>query len=157
MGLSSGSLDQIWIAGSDLAVAANIAGVTLPWHDKFMEWLYTAENGLKLLVDLAKFVLETISVFCVLFGVVKTGQLAIKFSQFQYDEFLFIELRIRFGVWLALALEFQLGADILATTVAPTEETLIRLGVIALIRTFLNYFLNKELEKEFDFKKNHVE
>ncbi|GCE92998.1 hypothetical protein NIES46_10470 [Arthrospira platensis NIES-46] len=157
MGLSSGSLDQIWIAGSDLAGAANIARGTLPFNDKFMEWLNTAEDGLKLLVDLAKFVLETISVFCVLFGVVKTGQLAIKFSQFQYDEFLFIELRIRFGVWLALALEFQLGADILATTVAPTEETLIRLGVIALIRTFLNYFLNKELEKEFDFKKNHVE
>ncbi|CDM93026.1 MAG: DUF1622 domain-containing protein [Limnospira sp. PMC 1291.21] len=120
-----------------------------------MEWLYTAEAGLKLLVDLAKFLLETISVFCVLFGVAKTGQLAIRFSQFKYDEFLFIELRIRFGVWLALALEFQLGADILATTVAPTEETLIKLGVIAVIRTFLNYFLNKELEKEFDFKKNH--
>lgn len=119
-----------------------------------MEWLHIAENGLKLLVDLAKFLLESISVFCVLFGLVKTGQLAIQFCKFKYQDFLFIQLRIKFGVWLALALEFQLGADILATTIAPTEETLIRLGAIALIRTFLNYFLNQELEKEFELQEN---
>ncbi len=58
-------------------------------------------------------------------------------------------LRLRFGVWLAIALEFQLGADIVATTVAPTFEVLGRLGAIAAIRTFLNYFLNKELAEEF--------
>jgi uncharacterized membrane protein len=60
----------------------------------------------------------------------------------------FLLLRLRLGSWLALALEFQLGADILTTTVAPTFEDLGKLASIALIRTFLNYFLNRELADE---------
>jgi uncharacterized membrane protein len=37
----------------------------------------------------------------------------------------------------------------LNTTVAPTFETLAKLGAIALIRTFLNYFLGKELKETY--------
>ncbi len=51
--------------------------------------------------------------------------------------------RYCFGDWLATALEFQLAADILATTVDPDLDSLIKLGIIAVIRTFLNYFLAK--------------
>ncbi len=32
--------------------------------------------------------------------------------------------------------------------VSPTTAVLIELGTIALVRTFLNYFLNKELKEE---------
>ena len=53
-----------------------------------------------------------------------------------------------FGGWLVVALEFQLAADIVGTIVSPTSAHLIELGAIALIRTFLNYFLNKELKEE---------
>jgi uncharacterized membrane protein len=56
--------------------------------------------------------------------------------------------RRMFGGWLIVALEFQLAADIVGTIVSPTNAHLIELGAIALIRTFLNYFLNKELEEE---------
>lgn len=117
-----------------------------------MEWLHPMEEGLAGIVSLGKFCLEAISVFCVLFGVLKTLQLAIKLNNRYNDEFPFNLIRVRFGSWLALALEFQLGADILATTIAPTTLALIRLGAIALIRTFLNYFLNQELEKEAELK-----
>ena len=41
----------------------------------------------------------------------------------------------------------QLGADILSTTVAPTMDALIKLAILAAIRTFLNFFLQKELEQ----------
>jgi uncharacterized membrane protein len=51
-------------------------------------------------------------------------------------------------MWLALALEFQLAADILSTTISPSLEALGKLAIIAVIRTFLNYFLTKELETE---------
>jgi uncharacterized membrane protein len=57
-------------------------------------------------------------------------------------------IRLNFGAWLASALEFQLGADILSTIISPSFEALGQLGAIALIRTFLNYFLNRELEAE---------
>jgi len=52
-----------------------------------------------------------------------------------------------FGAWLLLGLEFELGADIIRTAIAPTWQQLGQLGVIAVIRTFLNYFLERDLEK----------
>ncbi|WNZ27550.1 DUF1622 domain-containing protein [Leptolyngbya sp. NK1-12] len=118
-----------------------------------MKWLFERlEDALVGVATLGEFLLEAIAVGCVLFGVVKTIQLAIKLNRHHYVDFPFIQLRTSFGTWLALALEFQLGADILATTIAPSENTLIQLGSIALIRTFLNYFLNKELEKQMELQ-----
>jgi uncharacterized membrane protein len=120
-----------------------------------MELIPSLEAGLEEIVSIGKLLLEAISVFCVLLGIFKTAQLGIHLARFQDDTFPFVQLRIRFGVWLALALEFQLGADILATTIAPNTKALVRLGAIAVIRTFLNYFLNQELEKEFQFRPSH--
>jgi uncharacterized membrane protein len=56
-------------------------------------------------------------------------------------------IRLRFGRWLTLALEFELGADILRTAIAPTWSEIGQLAAIATIRTFLNYFLQKEIER----------
>lgn len=56
--------------------------------------------------------------------------------------------RLTFASWLALALEFQLGADIVATTISPSRSHLLQLGVVALIRTLLNVFLGREIETE---------
>ena len=50
--------------------------------------------------------------------------------------------------YMALALEFQLGADILATSVAPSWDMLGKLGAIAVLRTALNYFLTREMQQE---------
>jgi len=56
------------------------------------------------------------------------------------------ELRLRLARFLALGLEFQLGADILGTAVSPSFEEIGRLGAIAAIRTLLNYFLTRDLD-----------
>jgi uncharacterized membrane protein len=53
----------------------------------------------------------------------------------------------RFGTWLLLGLEFALAADIIATVVSPNWDEIGELGAIAVIRTFLNYFLERDLEK----------
>ena len=53
----------------------------------------------------------------------------------------------RFGVWLLLALEFELAADIIVTVLSPTWKDIGELGAIAVVRTFLNYFLEKDLDK----------
>ncbi len=60
----------------------------------------------------------------------------------------FTALRLVLARYLALALEFQLGADILSTAVAPTWNEIGQLGAIAIIRTALNYFLSKEMKEE---------
>ena len=52
----------------------------------------------------------------------------------------------RFGTWLLLGLEFALAADIVASVVSPTWQDIGELGAIAVIRTFLNYFLERDLE-----------
>lgn len=49
---------------------------------------------------------------------------------------------------LALALELQLGADILSTAIAPSWDQIGKLGAIAVIRTFLNFFLRQEMKGE---------
>ena len=52
----------------------------------------------------------------------------------------------RFGLWLLLGLEFELAADIIRSVISPTWQDIGELGAIAVIRTFLNYFLEKDLE-----------
>lgn len=54
---------------------------------------------------------------------------------------------IWYARWLVAALTFLLAADIIETISAPSYEDLIRLAVIAGIRTFLNYFLDKDLRE----------
>ncbi|GLV59914.1 hypothetical protein KDH_67380 [Dictyobacter sp. S3.2.2.5] len=56
-------------------------------------------------------------------------------------------IRLRLGRWLALALEFELGADILRTAIAPTWNEIGQLAAIAAIRTLLNYFLQQEIDR----------
>lgn len=60
------------------------------------------------------------------------------------------EIRLTLSRFLALALEFQLGADILSTAIAPTWDQIGKLGAIAVIRTTLNYFLTREMREERD-------
>ncbi len=56
-------------------------------------------------------------------------------------------MRLRLGRWLAVALELELGADILRTAVAPTWTEIGQLGAIVVLRTALNFFLQQEIDK----------
>ena len=44
--------------------------------------------------------------------------------------------------------EFELAADILRTAITPTWTDIEQLAAIAALRTALNYFLTKDIEKE---------
>lgn len=103
------------------------------------------KESLVQVVGILQFVLETASVICVLIGFVKTVYIGIRSRQ---GFVINTSVKLTFGRWLAMALEFQLAADILNTTVDPDIEGLIKLFGIALIRTFLNYFLTKEIEMQ---------
>ena len=56
-----------------------------------------------------------------------------------------MQARVRFGSAVAVSLELLLGADVLATAVAPSWDDIGKLAAIAVLRTSLNYFLGKEL------------
>ena len=52
-----------------------------------------------------------------------------------------------YGRWLVAGLTFQLAADILETSITTTWQAVARLGAVAAIRTFLNYFLERDLSQ----------
>jgi uncharacterized membrane protein len=56
-------------------------------------------------------------------------------------------IRLQLGKWLALALEFTVAADILRTAIAPSWDDIGKLAAIIVLRTLLNYFLEKEVER----------
>lgn len=62
------------------------------------------------------------------------------------------QVRIMLARFLALGLEFQLGADILATAVSPTWDDIGKLGAIAGIRTVLNYTLAHDIRRAGEFE-----
>ncbi|QQE67559.1 hypothetical protein GFS31_42720 (plasmid) [Leptolyngbya sp. BL0902] len=122
-----------------------------------MSWLEVIETFSFNLAKLGETILEALGVICIFIGIIVTARLTLKILKHRHRIVLpFIQIRLKFGLWLALALEFQLGADILSTAIAPTNEALIRLSVIAIIRTFLNYFLNKEMEAQLEFREKAI-
>jgi len=55
------------------------------------------------------------------------------------------EIWANFGAWLLGGLQFALAADIVRSTISPTWEQIGELAAIAAIRTFLSYFLERDL------------
>jgi uncharacterized membrane protein len=55
------------------------------------------------------------------------------------------DMWLRYGRWLVAGLTFQLAADIIESAIAPSWTDIGRLAAVAVIRTFLNYFLERDL------------
>jgi uncharacterized membrane protein len=60
---------------------------------------------------------------------------------------------MHFATWLLLGLEFELAADVIRTAIAPTWSDIGQLAAIAAIRTFLSYFLDRDIEDVADSKR----
>ena len=56
-------------------------------------------------------------------------------------------IRIDFGYYILLGLQFLIAADIIETILKPEMEELIELGGIVIIRILLSYFLTIELKE----------
>jgi uncharacterized membrane protein len=54
------------------------------------------------------------------------------------------EIRREFTIKIVFGLDFLIAADILQTLVTPSQEEILFLGSIVIIRTILGYFLTKE-------------
>ncbi len=97
------------------------------------------EEFLKPLVSYTALATEAVAVVIVAVGVVLTvARLAAARAPLS-------TIRLYLGRWLALALEFELAADVLRTAVAPTWNEIGQLAAIAALRTALNYFLERDI------------
>ena len=65
-----------------------------------------------------------------------------------------MQIWMHFATWLLLGLEFELAADVIRTAMAPTWSDIGQLASIAAIRTFLSYFLDKDIEKVSDTRQS---
>ena len=109
----------------------------------------TLNSWLEDLAGALRFLLEGVSVVCVAIGFLAAlGESLRLLGRRQSQGPRLNRIRLRLGSWLSMALEYQLAADIVATTTVPSGDNLIKLAAVAVIRTFLNVFLGREVEAE---------
>ncbi len=105
------------------------------------------EEQVRACVEWLRLVVEALGALVIAVGVVLVviGLIRHMLSR-QRDNFM--PIRLTFARYLTMALELQLAADILSTSVAPTWDRIGKLAAIAVIRTGLNYFLTKEINED---------
>ena len=64
------------------------------------------------------------------------------------------DMRIQFSEVIALSLTFVLAAEVVKTIRTPTMHQVIRSSIIALLRQFIVYFLDKDIERLRRFQKD---
>ncbi|MFO7594680.1 MAG: DUF1622 domain-containing protein [Pseudomonadota bacterium] len=105
------------------------------------------ESALIAAVEWLRLAVETVGALIIAIGmlVAVSGFVRVMLGKRQRD---FFNVRLSLARYLAVALEFQLAADILSTAIAPSWDQIGKLGAIAIIRTALNYFLMREMQME---------
>jgi uncharacterized membrane protein len=56
------------------------------------------------------------------------------------------QIWLQFARWLVAGLTFQLAGDLIETSISTTWQAIARVGIVAVIRTFLNFFLERDLQ-----------
>ncbi|MBS1972084.1 MAG: DUF1622 domain-containing protein [Bdellovibrionales bacterium] len=104
-------------------------------------------ENFKSLTEMIALGLEVIAALLIAYGGLVTLFLLVKLSLPKYAKPNARKIAWRdFAAWLLLGLEFTLGADIVRTAIAPTWDSIGQLAAIAVIRTFLGFFLERDFE-----------
>lgn len=121
------------------------------------EALKIMEIELHHIATILKLLIEGVAISIVVFSIIKTIPKFVRSYRRKNSEEFYHEIRLDLGLSLTLALEFLLAADIIATAVTPSWNSIGLLAAIAGIRTFLNYFLHQEIrELEADKQNSQV-
>jgi uncharacterized membrane protein len=108
----------------------------------------TLEEVFKIFAGYVALILEAIAVVLIAIGAVEAIRGLMRPAYDSLRPFAWTkEVFLRLGSWLLLGLEFALAADIVRTAISPTWAQVGQLAAIAAIRTGLNYFLGKDVEK----------
>jgi uncharacterized membrane protein len=102
-------------------------------------WLEVIARNLTLVVDAMALVMISIGTIEAFFAGLRVMLIASATDEERRTVWL------RYARWLIVGLTFQLAADIIATSIAPNWDSVGRLGAIAVIRTFLSFFLERDV------------
>jgi len=105
------------------------------------EWLFTLSEYAIQLID-------AIALVVVVYGSLEAFAGAIRLLFRETDERKRRHVWLRFARWLVAGLTFQLAADIIETSITTDWNALGHIAAIAAIRTFLNYFLDRDLSDQ---------
>ena len=107
-------------------------------------------------IDLIAKIVEIIGVLIMFFGLFFAFYRGIRLTG-GFNHETYIEIRQTVGKSILLGLEVLIAADIMATVVTePTLRSVLVLGFIVLIRTFLSLSLQVELEGKFPWQKENT-
>src|SRR5262245_26470321 len=100
---------------------------------------------LTLLTELIVPAIDLLALIIITFGTIEaffTGAAAAFNADLEHPAFR--DVWLRYSRWLIAGLTFLLAADIIETSTAPSWEQIGQLAAIAVIRTFLNFFLERD-------------
>ena len=105
----------------------------------------------QLFEQIAGYIALAIQAVAVLVIAVGSIEAAVKILRLTFSRFSAVESRdvwMRYAHWLVAGLTFQLASDIVHSAIAPTWNEIGQLGAIAVIRTFLTYFLDRDIAEQ---------
>ena len=102
------------------------------------EWLHLVTKDIVVIIDAMALIIVAIGSAEAFFTGLRAAFPAPAHRRFR-------EILVRYGRWLVAGLTFQLAADIVGTSISPSWQEVGQLGAIAVIRTFLNFFLERDL------------
>ncbi|CUQ11530.1 DUF1622 domain-containing protein [Clostridium baratii] len=107
---------------------------------------------LKHILELVIYILNILSIIIIIWGVVLAFIAFIKSELSSHNRVNAIEnnniIKNHLGSYILFGLEILIGADIIESILNPTINDMIILASIVIIRTFISYFLNKEMESK---------
>jgi len=106
-----------------------------------------AESAVSASVQWLRLAVDVLGACVIALGVL-VGIMAFARAVAHHHPYAYNDVRLTLARYLAVALEFQLAADILSTSISPSWTQIGKLAAIAVIRTGLNYFLSQEMETE---------
>ena len=105
------------------------------------QWLIIVSEPAIVLID-------AIALLVILVGTIEVAVTVARASFKPLGEKVARQAWLRYSRWLVAGLTLQLAADIIETSISTNWQTIGRVGAIAVIRTFLNYFLERDVEQQ---------
>jgi uncharacterized membrane protein len=93
-----------------------------------------------------KIILEFIAILIIAIALLKVLRKYFRYQR-HHNQIAQPSVRLELGLSLALSLEFLLAADVVGTAVSPHWDAIAKLAAITGIRTFLNFFLHREVQE----------
>jgi uncharacterized membrane protein len=103
------------------------------------EWLLSATKSAIVAIDAIAFLVIVLGTIEAVFAMLRHLLFSSDVGSERRD------IWLRYARWLVAGLTFQLAADVIETSITTGWEAVARLGAIAVIRTFLNFFLERDL------------